>query len=464
MVAQASQGAFVLPHDGGIVDVKADGGAKGDGVTDDTAAIRKAIRLAVDKRLAAVSSFIYFPKGVYLVTGPVGTTQEGRGQAGEPWGPFPAGMVLVGAGRTETILRLADRAPGYGAQSQPKAVVATESNRNDGDAEEGGCAYRHSLFDLTVEVGPGNPGAIGVDYVSGSRGAIERVTVRAADGSGVAGLNLERQRFGGALVKDVSVEGFDYGVRAGSNQDSMTFEHLTLRGQRKAGILNETNVLFFRDLSSANSVPAIKITGQDSYVVLADSALTGGVPAAGAVEVKGTFFMRNVRSVGYGKVLHDCDRPAENVKAQGPETRVSQYARGGVLTFAPDMDASLNLAVEETPEFRSTNAEDWVSVMKHGATPAGAVTDEANKDDDAPAIQAALDAGKPIVYLPHGTYSVRQTLVVRGAVRKIAGMQSVLLVSEGAKAEPLLRFEGGAPDAVVVEHLSLGGTVEHASA
>ncbi len=64
-----------------------------------------------------------------------------------------------------------------------------------------------------------------------------------------------------------------------------------------------------------------------------------------------------------------------------------------------------------------------------------------------------------MVYLPQGNYEVERTIIVRGPVRKIMGMQSSLKGKAGV--DPLIRIDGdGQP--VVFEHLWFDGIIEHA--
>lgn len=103
----AEDDRFRLPDDAGVVDVKRDFGARGDGVADDTEAIRKAIAFAFDKTGRYASpAFVYFPAGTYLVSGPLESKVEPHGWSGG----WRAGMLLVGESRTRSIIRLADNA------------------------------------------------------------------------------------------------------------------------------------------------------------------------------------------------------------------------------------------------------------------------------------------------------------------------------------------------------------------
>ena len=67
----------------------------------------------------------------------------------------------------------------------------------------------------------------------------------------------------------------------------MTFEHLTLVGQRLAGIRNQGNILAIRGLRSTNRVPAIVAEGANSMLSLLDSTLAGGSPEQPAIRADG---------------------------------------------------------------------------------------------------------------------------------------------------------------------------------
>ena len=75
--------------------------------------------------------------------------------------------------------------------------------------------------------------------------------IRSGDGGGVAGIAMNRNWPGPGLIRNVEIAGFDYGIQMVNHwQYSMTFEHLTLRNQRKAGMQVENNCAFIRAFRS----------------------------------------------------------------------------------------------------------------------------------------------------------------------------------------------------------------------
>jgi len=172
----------VPPKDSGVVNVK-DYGAEGDGKTDDTAAIRKAISENIDRSRYAAPPMIWLPSGTYLVSAPIEGRQY-KDLKGWSFG-WRAGFLLVGQGRTKSVLKLKDACEGYTDAANPRYVVATGSEMNGGGGNEGGGgnqAFRHCIANLTVDVGSGNPGATGIDFIANNRGTVENVLIRARAG------------------------------------------------------------------------------------------------------------------------------------------------------------------------------------------------------------------------------------------------------------------------------------------
>src|SRR5262249_55028531 len=143
----------------------------------------------------------------------------------------------------------------------------------------------------------------------------------------------------------------------------------------------------------------------DGSLCLCDSYLGGRAEAA--VEWKGSCIARRLETEVYRNSLkHDGELVAE--------PSLDEYLPKASTLF-PTPKTSLDLPLEKAPAFESRNPDDWISAKKCGAVGDGVA-------DDAAAIQRAIDSGKPIVYLPRGTYRISKTIELRGALRRLVGM------------------------------------------
>jgi hypothetical protein len=157
--------------------------------------------------------------------------------------------MLWGENREETTIKLADGLQGFQDPAAPKTLIYTASDlytesptgggRDYDNLGEGNEAFANYVEHLTVDSG-NNPGAIAVDYLGNNYGAVRDVSI---EGNGPIGLNMTRKWPGPALITNVSINGFGYGIKTKHRQLGLTFEHITLWGQSTASILNEDNVL-----------------------------------------------------------------------------------------------------------------------------------------------------------------------------------------------------------------------------
>ena len=419
-----------------VVNIR-DYGAKGDSKTDDTAAIKNAIQGNIGQM-----RILFFPPGTYLVSDTL------------PWkdaqGRWQAWLSLQGESALTTVIRLKDDT--FTDAKHPKPVIMTASQnpvRPEGGGNE---AFGISICDLTVDVGQGNVGAIGIDYIASNKGMIESVIVRSSDPNlrGTAGVAMLRCWPGPCFLKNVEVIGFDCGIDVGQITFSVTMEHIALKNQRVCGLRNADNCLAIRDLLSTNSVPAVisrqekkNHYGPAGLVVLVDSKLLGGSSDNYAIENSAHLFVRNTQTSGYKAAILDRGKLVASV--------ADEYASQFVPSKFGGPRTSLNLPVVETPTYWDNDLAHWTSVGKPNAA------------DDTARIQAALDSGATTVYFPPGKYCISDTLVVRGRVRHLIGMEALL---KPAKEHPftkqsdtkaVFRFEtpnDGVP-AVVFERFNL---------
>ena len=425
----------LFPADSGIINVKTVYGVKGDGSSDDTQAIKNAIRANVGR-----NKTLYFPAGTYLVSDRLDwRTSDGT---------WKANLMFQGQNRDTTIIKLKNNAPGYSDPNQPKAVIYTASHMPTNPAiGDGANAFVNSFYDLTVDTGSGNSGAIAIDYLATNMGTIRDVKIRSSDGQGQVGLGLLRYGPGPCLIKNVLIEGFNYGIKARHFEYGPTLEHVTLANQKISGIHNDSNVLSIRGLSSNNSVPVIQNVSPNGLVTLIDGSFSGGSSSVSAIENQGGLYARNIVSSGYQSAIK------QNGSALAGSTH-AEFVSHNPLSLFPSPQRALNLPVEETPTFHDNDFNNWANVQHFGA-----VADDYG--DDTAAIQAAIDSGKSTIYLPQGMYFVNNTIRVRGQVRRILGMQSWIEIgpntafSDPANPQPMFRFEGGTQEVVSIERIEL---------
>ncbi len=410
---------ITFPSDAGVIILtRSPYLAKGDGVTDNTAALQKALN-----DYAGRNVILYLPDGVYRVSGPLRLPLNNP-SGNTTWG----NSHLQGQSRDKTILRLKDAT--FTDPAHPTAVLDSGPH---GSADW----FHNDVRNLTIDTGANNPGAIGLRFFSNNTGAVRDVEIRSGDGQGVTGLDLAYNDMNGPLlVKNLSVKGFNRGVACGASVNSQTFSHLRLEGQREVGFLNDGQFLAIEDLRSVNRVPAL--INKSGLIALVNATLTGKPSASTpAIRNQADLYARNVRVNGYRRAIESGGR-----KVDGP--LVTEFTSSAPVSHFPSTGHALRLPIRETPEPATESSATWARPAQLGT------------GDAAPALQAAIDSGATTIYLPTATYRIGKTVILRGKVKRIIGMESSLepMAPLADQAGPLFRMEKGEAPAVVIERLS----------
>ncbi|MGF1579015.1 MAG: glycosyl hydrolase family 28-related protein [Gemmataceae bacterium] len=441
---------FVPPEGSGYVNVKTDCGAKGDGKTDDTQALKAILERGKNDRHPKFGAAreIYFPDGVYLISEPLIIGDKKK--------------ILMGQSRDGVVIKLKDNSPAFQDPKKPKAILDYTKYKGWFFAQN----FGQRIYNITFDVGAGNPGAIGLRYHTNNSGDVYNVRIRSSDPKkvGAIGLALEGGP-GPGLIHNVTIDGFDIGINFPGSLHSLSFSRIAMKDQREVGMWVRGNTASIETLTSQNKVPALRVSG--GHVAMTAAILLGGDSENSAIELRdGRFFARNISTKGYGSVIVD----PENATVQGP--KVDQYVWPKAHSLFDDPPKkSLNLRIEHPPEMKLSGVE-WKLVVPSG------------KDLTKP-LQRAIDDGHEYIFVSCAKFGeIRDTIHVRNKVKVIMGapmrFRSVgfqrtraeslrpLKLVKPKNQKPLWRIEDGASPVVMIKGMadtygSAGWGVDHAS-
>lgn len=404
---------FVLPPNESIKNIKTDFKAVGDGVTDDTKAFQDWITSGFRK--------IYIPEGTYLIKDQI---------------RFKDGMkrcLIIGEQRSKTILKLADNSPGFNDHSKPKAFIHTRALNQQG--EQNMCNF---VYHITIEIGKGNPGAVGLNFHTSNTGMVRDVAIRATDpinNKGLQGIAFDDYWFGPGCARYVEVDGFTSGVYIGSAQNHTTLEHFTV-SNCKTALFNGPNGVSLRSLTVNNCDTVIKNAGP---LVALDISATGG-KGANAIYNTGFLTLRNVSCTGYSAILQGVSG-----------TKLNEYVTPKANSLWAISDPNyqmLNLPIENGPEIQyPQSASEWKVLPI--------------SDNLSTTMQQTIDAGAKYIFCQGGTFST--TVKLNNKVQYIMGL-GVTICNFNTGTNPVFRLESGTPPFCTVEflHANYGSTATYA--
>jgi hypothetical protein len=270
--------------------------AVGDGVTDDTAAINCYLSTGrpTNGTFGRLPKQFYLPGGtvanpkIYLVSGQILA--------------IGSAITITGDGWNKTIIKLAAASNGYTAINQfifYEGALAGGANNN---------GYNEHFENIGVEIGPGNPGARGLEFIGNNFDAVRNVRVWFDDTKGESAFNVDRAYPGQTLFKNIAGYGGSYCFKATAEREyNSVIYNMTCENQTAAGVITGAYNVAASNYFSVNTVPAW--TNNVSAIALIGGELIGGGARQSALTngSEGTFYARNITAAGYKNSIVDAN-------------------------------------------------------------------------------------------------------------------------------------------------------------
>jgi len=457
-------------------------GADSTGTQDSTAAIQAAINDAMTYAMVT-----YLPVGTYLVSAPLVGEQifTSECQSSTYWGKnsvWQAPTLVGPASGPRPVIRLKDSSAAFQDETKPVAIIHFYNNGPVANAPEWsgntGCEMFSVIRDLNVEVGTGNPGAVGVEN-PGSQGCyLENIHVDATGAyAGIMGTPGVAE-----LAVNLAVDGGQYGIIP---YWPTTLVGVTVKNQTVAGLkldnFDSLAVVGFEIDEPAGTAAIVNTwyTSQRSQIALIDGTITiTGTPGAGAAIQNPNgldLFAENVFVTTAGAILQSGTEAP--IAPSGSVSQISKYVftnptqdneSGEIENSTTLVDGVASRS--EIKVISSATSMPGDLVLRHlpgqlpWMTDPGVIdvttlgADPTFTTDSTAAIQSAIDMSDE-VFLPRGMYMVSATLTLKPNTRLfgIPGSYSLLMASPswdpGGQYVPFIRTADTATGATYVGDL-----------
>ncbi|KAK5787947.1 hypothetical protein VI817_010443 [Penicillium citrinum] len=411
-----------------------DYGAKGDGVTDDTAAINSAISAggrfgpAGRQTSTTTPAIVYFPAGTYLISSPIidyyFTQIIGN--------PNSMPVIKATAGFTGLGLIDGDQYQNDGNQGWVSTNVFFRQIRN-------------LKLDLTNI--PASSAATGIHWPTGQATSIQNVEILMSSASGTQHQGIFIENGSGGYLADITITGGLYGANVGNQQ--FTTRNLVISDAVTAISQIWNWGWTYQGLKITNCTTAVAVNNGGAgkqlvgSVIVLDSVIqdcSTFVTSAwqASTSTNGSLILENISLQNVPVAVQG---PSDTVLAGGTKTisawgQGHKYTPNGPTNFqgtlnAPARPSALlasgtsNYYVKSKPQYESLSTSAFVSIRSAGAAGDG-------KTDDTSTIQSTLNSaassGK-IVFFDQGTYKVTNTIYIPPGSRIVGEAYPVIMAS-----------------------------------
>ena len=385
--------------------------ARGDGRTDDSAAIQQALDKARD---STGHGIVFLPSGRYRITRSL---------------IVPPGVRVYGVGATRPVILLAPNTPGFqqgvstmivfggGDQYRVGKVpvpVPTIVPRDKVVRDANSGTFYSAMSNVDIEIGEGNPAAAGVRFRMAQHAFLSHMDFRL--GSAFAGVYQA-----GNVIENVHFQGGRYGIVTEKTSPAWQFTLLdsSFDGQRDAAIREHEVDLTLVNVAIRNTPVGIEVDRGYSDSLWGKDVRFENISKAGVIisNEKNVFTQigfENALAVN-SPVFARFRDSGKTIDGKGKAYRVADFSYGlavpelgrtGDYATKADIVALPAMPAPRTPAIRDLPAmSDWVNIRSLGAMGDG-------KADDTAVLQKAIDTHR-ILYFPVGFYKVTDKLRLR---------------------------------------------------
>lgn len=392
------------------------------------------------------SRILYLPAGIYNISGTLGAKMKDDYNANEQ---TACSVTIAGAGESLTKLVLTDGSlASSGDNFAPIPVIKQgKKYRDEGPAQSGpGAAYGNLVRDLSIDLG-NNANAAGILVNMANMGSISDVTITATNAA--VGL-LTYDRCGTGLIRNVTIEGCNYGIRqfwedrqiynndpddiyqhvymdfpGAEILDGLVFENIKISDYKVSGIHNYGKHYVMRnvEISTAQaSGPAIELgfSGHPAQLEIYNLSIDGATGQSGIQSTHPNNFILlrdakfpNRTANCTAKCTESCEENCTencaksiyfNNEIYETITCFSEYTSPPMLSRNMiGRESTLRLPVRDAPKI-SPSLSQWAKSNVHVDN-----SGEANRI----ALQADINTcDKEVLYIPYGKYDISGVMTI----------------------------------------------------
>jgi len=381
-----------------------DYGAKGDGVTDDTAAIIRALTEGVSPTFSDATRIVYVPTGTYKISGTI---------------PLYFGTQFVGNFKCRPKIVLAPNSPGF--NTGRKFVLEATYGGSEHTSN-----FYHQIHNFEIEISSGNSAAVVIHWAVAQATSLRNLKIDVGSGD----MAVFAENGSGGFMSDLDITGGNIGLQIGGQQ--WTFRNIKVTDTRQVGVAVIWNWVFSTvGISVTNSPVGIQFQGgaSTSMTILDASFTNCGTCVTTDYPKRAQAILLD--RVTTNKCAYIVDRSLQG-NANG-EVKVNSWRQGPAFSKGkalPAVQGNLpsnrpdkNLVQKQRPDFDDGSV---ANVRTFGAKGDG-------KSDDTEAIQKAIDSSDS-VFFPAGVYLISDTIKLKTKTALIGEAWSTLMGKAGSSA------------------------------